>query len=268
LNISFSRLAWLTSIIFTILIILYIAYLAIEPIREHIGEEVIIGDSEIFLPLPRKYTNMSIEETILYRRSIRDYTGEPLTIFELSMILWAAQGITNTQYRFRAAPSAGATYPLEIYVVVGENTVLVDENSYLEAGVYKYDVHKHSLLLTKKGDYREQLSEAALRQEWVKDAAVDIVICAIYERTTGRYGERGIRYVHIEVGHVGQNIYLMATSLNLGTVAVGAFYDERVAEIIGADVAEHPVYIMPIGRPVRPYRTSFEEIGNFYKENR
>jgi len=265
---TFSKLAWTISIIFTVLIILYVIYTSIETSLEHEGEEIVIEESEILLPLPRKYTNLSVEEAILYRRSIREYASEPITMYELSMILWAAQGITDTKYGFRSAPSAGATYPLEIYTVVGNNTVLVDKNTFLEAGVYKYNVYKHSIVLVKKGDYRNQLSKAALDQEWVKKAAVDIVICAVYERTTNRYGERGIRYVHMEAGHVGQNIYLMATALDLGTVAVGAFHDDQVAEIIGAGAEEHPLYIMPIGRLVIPYKTSFEEINDFYKGNR
>lgn len=154
---------------------------------------------------------------------------------------------------------------MEIYVVVGSNRVLIGNNSFLEAGVYKYNVYKHSLRLVKEGDYRVELARAALDQAWVRDAAVDIVICGVYERTTSRYGERGVRYVHMEVGHVGENIYLMSTALGLGTVAVGAFYDDRVADIIGAKPSEHPLYIMPIGAPVKPYITSFEEINNFYK---
>jgi len=238
------------------------------PERRATSNEIIVESHEVFLPFPRLITNMSVEESILYRRSLRDYTSEPITLMELSMILWAAQGITNTQYGFRASPSAGATYPLELYVVIGEEKVLIDKNGFLDAGIYKYDVYKHSLVLVKSGDYREQLSDAALGQEWVKNAAVDIVICAVYERTASRYGDRGIRYVHIEVGHVGQNIYLMATALNLGTVAVGAFYDERVSEIIDVAENEHPLYIMPIGRPIQLYRISFGEIEEFYKGNR
>lgn len=262
-----SKYIWIISIVITVLIMFYILYLATIT-HKGIKDEIYVREFEIFLPYPKVISNMSVEEAILYRRSIRSYTDEPLTILELSMILWSAQGITNTQYRFRAAPSAGATYPLEIYVVVGEKRVLIREDTFLDAGVYKYNVYRHSLVLVKPGDYREELSNAALGQEWVKNAAIDIVICAVYERTTDRYGKRGIRYVHMEVGHVGQNIYLMATALNLGTVAVGAFHDERVAEIIGAMDNEHPLYIMPVGRPVKPYRISFNEIKGFYEGNR
>ncbi len=256
----------IVAVAITIALVIYMIYRVYSPVEIH--GETIISDNEVLLPLPAKTTTLSIEEAILYRRSIREYTGEPITIKQLSMILWSAQGITNTKWRFRAAPSAGATYPIEVYVVVGKNTVLIDNNTYLKPGIYKYNVYRHSLVLVKEGDYRRELMEAALNQKWVGDAAVDIVLCAVYERTTSHYGERGIRYVHIEVGHIGQNIYLMATSLGLGTVAVGAFHDDRVASIIGAEQNEHPVYIMPVGVPVRPYRTSFEEINSFYKSMR
>ena len=113
-----------------------------------------------------------------------------------------------------------------------------------------------------------ELYRASLEQSWVKDAAVNIVITAIYERTTGRYGDRGVRYVHIEVGHVGQNIYLEATNLGLGTVAVGAFYDDEVGKILGVGPDEHPLYIMPVGIPERQYRVSEEEIQEFILRNR
>jgi len=250
--------------------VLLAAYIAVVVLLKSSGEggaAVVVGE-EGLLPLPKKTTSVTVEEAILLMRSIRDYTRDPITIEQLSMVLWAAQGITNVERRFRAAPSAGATYPLEVYVVVGEKGVVLDNNTYLKPGVYKYNVYRHSLVLVKEGDYREELSKAALNQRWVREAPVSIVICAVYERTTSRYGERGIRYVHIEVGHVGQNIYLMATALSLGTVAVGAFYDDQVARIVGAKPEEHPLYIMPIGVPAKPPKTSFEEINNFYKTMR
>ncbi len=261
-------LVWTSSLVVTVLLIIYVLFIAYTPRPSAPDGGVAVKGNEIYLPLPHRITNMSIEEAILFRRSIREYGGEPLTIMELSMILWAAQGITDTMHRFRSAPSAGATYPLEIYVVVGENTVSINDTAYLKPGIYKYNVLRHSLVLVKEGDYRDELARAALDQEWVREAAVDIVICAVYERTTARYGDRGVRYVYMEVGHVGENIYLMSTALGLGTVSVGAFHDSQVAEIIGVGSNEHPLYIMPIGRAVKPYRTSFEEIGSFYSSNR
>ena len=139
-------------------------------------------------------------------------------------------------------PSAGATYPLEIFVVCGQNSIeAIDE------GVYHYNIDSHSLTPHHKGDTRLELARAALEQAYIYQAPVDIVICAEYERTLARYGGRGERYVHMEVGHAGQNIYLQATALGLATVAIGAFYDEQVREILRLDKRYKPLYIMPVG---------------------
>lgn len=142
---------------------------------------------------------------------------------------------------YRSAPSAGATYPFKVYVVVGNV-------GGLEPGIYHYDPSTHSLSIIKAGDFRAELQSAALDQEWVGDAPVDIILVAFYERTANVYGERGIRYVHMEAGHIGQNLYLQATALGLGTVAVGAFHDDRVAAILETEGA--PLYIFPVGVPV------------------
>lgn len=197
--------------------------------------------TEIKLPKPRYEGDTSIEEALLKRKSTRNYKGN-LTMEEISQLLWAAQGITST----RTAPSAGATYPLEIYLVVGD----VDD---LGKGVYTYLPREHSLIKILDGDIRRELADACLGQAFVEEAAVDIIFAAVYERTTRRYGERGIRYVHMEIGHAAQNVYLQAVSLNLGTVVVGAFYDERVKEIMEIEKMgkmgkiEEPLYIMPVG---------------------
>lgn len=225
-------------------------------------------NGEIYLPLPRRLSSMTVDEAILLRRSIREYKAEPLTVDQLSMLLWAAQGITEPRYRFRAAPSAGATYPLELYVVIGDGGVKVGNGEYLPAGIYKYDVMKHALIPIKKGDYREELYRAALRQKWVRDAPINIVVCAVYERTTKVYGERGYRYVYMEVGHVGENVYLMATALHLGTVVIGAFYDDQVAKIVGAKPNEHPLYIIPVGIPEKPHKMTFQQIDQWYQKQR
>jgi len=194
----------------------------------------------LLLPEPRIYRDVSLEEAILKRRSIREYSEEPLRLEDLSQILWAAQGITEPNRMFRAAPSAGATYPLEIYVVVKE---VVD----LEPGIYRYIPANHSLQVIKEGDYSYHLYRACLNQQWVLEAKANIVITAVYERTTSVYGERGIRYVHMEAGHAGQNIYLQSTALGVGTVAIGAFYDEYVEEVVGCEPGERALYVYPLG---------------------
>jgi SagB-type dehydrogenase family enzyme len=191
---------------------------------------------EIKLPKPKEKGSTSVEETLNQRRSVRDYKKEPLSLEEISQILWAASG--KNLYR-RTAPSAGATYPLEIYVAAGKNEGL-------EPGLYQYSYSKHSLERIKDQDIRNRLSQAALGQRMVEKAPVNIVITADFERTTGHYGQRGIRYVHMEGGHVGQNISLQANALNLGTVMIGAFDDKEIKEILG--IKEEPLYIIPVGK--------------------
>ena len=198
----------------------------------------------IQLPSPSQKGSVSLEEAIARRRSIRDFTPQPLSQSQLSQILWAAGGITNTRGRYRAVPSAGATYPLESFIVCGSNCI-----EGIGAGIYHYNIDSHSLTLHYEGDARLALARAALDQEFIYKAPVDIIICAIFERTGLSYGSRGERYVHIEVGHAGQNIYLQATALGLATVAIGAFNDEQVRQVLRLDKQYKPLYIMPIGNP-------------------
>ena len=209
----------------------------------------------IKLPSPQLKGKVSLEETILRRRAVRRYRREPLDLSQLSQILWSAQGITGTR-EFRAAPSAGATYPLEIVVFVGRQGVTVSKGlmqsgqapEALQAGIYCYEADSHSLSLHKLGDLRPDLARAALDQEFISEAPVDIVICALYHKTSSRYGRRGERYVHIEVGHLGENIHLQAVALGLATVEVGAFHDEEVRGILGIEEQIKPLYIMPLGK--------------------
>ncbi len=219
---------------------------------------------EIHLPYPRLRGSVSVEEALANRRSVREYREEPITIEELAQLLWAAYGISETTYGLRTAPSAGAQYPLELYVVVGEFGVKTEEG-YLPAGIYHYDVNAHSLQLRKAGDYREALYRAALEQIWVLKAPVSLVFTAVYSRTTRVYGERGrLRYVPMDLGHAGQNVYLQATALGLGTVAVGAFHDDEISEILDLPPEETPLYIMPVGRPLTHYRLTEKELAEYY----
>lgn len=199
--------------------------------------------SSIHLPPPNHKSKMPLEEAIARRKSIRDFARQRLSQAQLSQILWAAQGTGDTPWN-RTVPSAGATYPLEIFIVCGADCI-----EQIDEGIYHYHTENHSLTLHHRGDVRLELARAALGQEFVDEAPVDIVICAIYERTTRRYGARGERYVHMEVGHAGQNIYLQATALGLVTVAIGAFNDEAVREVLRLDKQYRPLYIMPVGRP-------------------
>lgn len=195
--------------------------------------------ADVKLPEPRHDSDTSVEGALADRRSVRSYEDEPLTLDELGQILWAAQGITSA-WGGRTAPSAGALYPLEVFAVVGNVTGV-------PPGVYRYVPREHGLDLHLEGDWRFELATAAQGQVWMADAPVMLVVVADFERTARKYGARTERYVHIEVGHVCQNVYLQAGALELGTVIVGAFVDEAVR--IRLDIADDPLAIMPVGRP-------------------
>lgn len=236
--------------------------------RRSVGGGWASRGERILLPLPRLEGDVSLERALANRRSIRDYAREPLRLEEVSQVLWAAYGITETRYGFKTTPSAGATYPLEVYLVAYHGGVLLPDGGFLEPGSYHYDPHSHSITLVKRGDLSRALYEAALEQEWVLEARACIVIAAVYERTTGRYGQRGVRYVHMEVGHAGQNIYLQATALGLATVAIGAFHDEEVKRIVGLGPGEEPLYLMPLARPLVGYHLSESELEEYIVAHR
>jgi len=187
------------------------------------------------LPSPRKKGEVSVEETLEKRRSKRSFTLKELSWEQISQLLWAAQGIVGRG--FRTTPSAGALYPLEIYLVTKE-------------GVYHYKPESHELEQTLGGDdARPQLCRAARHQECVEEAPANIVIAAVYQRMEWRYRERAARYVHIEVGHAAQNIHLQAVALGLGSVPIGAFYDEQVQRVLSLPKNQQPLYIIPVGYP-------------------
>ncbi|MBC8484531.1 MAG: SagB/ThcOx family dehydrogenase [Ignavibacteria bacterium] len=194
----------------------------------------------IELPEPRYDSETSVEKALLERRSIRDYNEASLSLTEISQLLWAAQGITNTR-GFRTAPSAGALYPLELFLVVGN----VDN---LPAGVYRYLPDGHKLEKVLDEDKRNELYDVSLSQSSLRDAAVVLVFSAVYDRITVKYGERGIRYVYIEVGHAAENVFLQTVSLNLSAVIIGAFHDEEVQKVLGLKDDEQPLLLMPIGK--------------------
>lgn len=193
-------------------------------------------EREIRLPKPRDKSGVSIEETLNKRRSIREYKRGELRLEEVSQLLWAAAG--KNLYR-RTYPSAGATYPIELYLISGDVEGL-------EPGIYHYIYSRHSLEKIKDQDVRRLLCKASLEQSMIEEASVSFIIAANYQRTTIHYGQRGIRYVHMEVGHIGQNLSLQAIALNIGTVMIGAFDDKRVKEIL--EIEEDPLYIIPAGR--------------------
>ncbi|MCX7911460.1 MAG: SagB/ThcOx family dehydrogenase [Dehalococcoidales bacterium] len=194
----------------------------------------------ITLPAPSLDGDFSLEKALALRRSVREFPATSLGLSEVGQILWAAQGITDETGK-RTAPSAGALYPLEVYLVAGNVEGIT-------AGVYRYVPGNHALVKMRAGDLRTSLAQAALGQGSVRMGAVDIVIAAVYERTTVKYGERGIRYVHMEAGHAAQNVLLEVTALGLAAVPVGAFEDDKVKEVLGLPDNEAPLYIIPVGR--------------------
>lgn len=195
----------------------------------------------IGLPAPRTDSATSIERTLAKRRSVREYEDSPLTLAEAAQLLWSAQGVTNAE-GYRTAPSAGAMFPLELYLVAAHVEGL-------RPGVYHYLPREHALQAVRDGDVRADLRAASFDQACVGTAPALLVLTAVYERTTNRYGERGVRYVYMDVGHAGQNVHLQAVALELGTVVVGALDGEAARRILGAPANEDVLYIMPVGRP-------------------
>jgi SagB-type dehydrogenase family enzyme len=197
--------------------------------------------NRLTLPTPRTHGELSIESAVLARRSVREFMPGPLTLNDVSQLLWAAQGFTRGD-GLRAAPSAGALFPLEIYLIAGA----VED---LEPGIYRYLPAGHQLELVSDDAPRQQLASAARDQEFVRDAPISIVVAAVHQRTAQRYGERAGRYIDQEVGCVAENVALQAVALNLGTVIVGAFDDARVHRIVGLSENEDPRCILPVGEP-------------------
>ena len=196
----------------------------------------------ISLPKPSSDGKVSLEKAIKARRTIRDFRERSLSLNHLSQLLWSAQGITEPTTGRRAAPSGGALYPLDIYILIGENGV-----EKIEAGVYHYLPKEHSVSVISKGDRRREIASASLSQMWMAKAPVLFIITAEYKRITGKYGERGIRYALIEVGHVAQNLFLQAEALGLGAGIVGAFIDLDVSKVAGLLPKHEPLLIMPVG---------------------
>ena len=190
----------------------------------------------VTLPNPLKDGEMSLEAAFQRRRTVREFSEEPLAMEVVSQLLWSAQGITHDGHR-RTAPSAGATYPLELYLVNGD-------------GIFQHVTSDHTLLLTIEGDHRRDLFEASLEQEFILEAPATLVFTAVFSRTEQRYGStRSPRYIHMEVGHAAQNVLLQAAALSLGAVPIGAFEDERVSQVMNLPADHVPLYMISIGHP-------------------
>ena len=204
------------------------------------------GSRGIELTPPEPTGGMSLDEVLRKRTSVRDYSGEPLSMRDLSYLLWASTGIQRVEqgYEFRTSPSAGALYPIETYVVA--NNVRG-----LEQGLYHYAIRAHRLEELTVGDLRLETAKAALGQGICYDAAAVFVWTAIFYRSKWKYEQRGYRYVYMDAGHIGENLYLAATSLDLGACAVGALFDDELNELLGVDgVEESAIYMAAVGHPL------------------
>jgi SagB-type dehydrogenase family enzyme len=193
---------------------------------------------------PEEREGKPIWKTIAQRRSYREFSPHPITFTELSQLIWTTQGITAraSGYDFRATPSAGALYPIETYIVVNR----VNE---LNAGIYHFNIRENQLILLKEGNFGRDLSHAGLGQEMLEEASCVFVWTAIVERSKWKYRERAYRYIYMDAGHIGQNLYLAATAMNLGCCTVGAFFDEEIDRLIGVDGKEEiSIYLGAVGR--------------------
>lgn len=205
------------------------------------SSEVGMANPEIYpLPAQEKGVEGSLTDLLHRRRTLRDFSPQPVSLAAVGQLLWAAQGINSPQ-GLRTAPSAGALYPLELHLIAGAVTGL-------PVGHYRYLPKGHALQFLGSGDLREQVARAALRQSWIAQAPALVVISAVEARTTGKYGQRGIRYVHMEVGHASQNLLLQAVALGLDTATVGAFDDAALKRLLALPEGEQPLVILPFGQ--------------------
>jgi len=203
-----------------------------------IGNPLLTSSTRLHKPL--RESAYSFERALYERHSLREFGAAPLPLAAVSQLLWSAQGVSRSGHR--TTPSAGALYPLELYLVAGNVRDLA-------AGVYRYDPAEHRLSEAAAADRRNALAEAALGQTWIADAAIILAIAAVERRTTHKYGERGVRYVYIEAGHAGQNVLLQAVALGLGSAPVGAFDDDAVAAVLSLRASEQPLYLIAVGEP-------------------
>jgi len=198
------------------------------------------------LPQPKINGNrMSLDEALRRRKSIREYTSDPLQLEELSYIVWAANGISHRQgeFNFRTAPSAGALYPIETYLIVAR---VVN----LQPGVYHYSVPNHELETLKIGNFTKDIVKAGMGQEMLGEAAVTLVWTALFQRSKWKYRQRAYRYVYLDAGHIAENLALSVTSLDLGSCQIGALYDDEVNRILEIDgIEESVLYMSSVGRP-------------------
>jgi SagB-type dehydrogenase family enzyme len=205
-------------------------------------EEVCMAEKKKYnLPQPVAGDDNLLNPILQQRRTHREFAPRPISLEQAAQLLWAAQGVSSRE-GYRTAPSAGALYPLELHLVAGQVEGL-------PAGSYRYQPAHHNLKKEISGDLRQALATIALEQEWMAEAPALVIISAVDARTTRKYGNRGVRYVHMEVGHAGQNLLLQAVALELVAATVGAFDDKQLQTLLGLADGERPLIILPVGHP-------------------
>ncbi|MBF0384991.1 MAG: SagB/ThcOx family dehydrogenase [Candidatus Omnitrophica bacterium] len=212
-------------------------FLLKRPQQDKKSTEVLIK-----LPIP-KFQGITLEQAISSRRSQKDYTGRPISVEQLSQLLFAAYGVTGKDFDrpLRSAPSAGAIYPFEIYAAVNN----VKE---ISPGIYKYDGLTHSLKFLRGGEFLREIISASYGQDFMEESSVVLILSVSPDKMIERYGQRGWRYLYMEAGHISENIYLEAVSLGLGSVSVGAFIDEQMDKVLGVDgIKEKVLYLQSVG---------------------
>ncbi|MGE5219670.1 MAG: SagB/ThcOx family dehydrogenase [Chloroflexota bacterium] len=206
-----------------------------------LAQKATLPSKDIKLPEPRLDSAVSIEKVLRTRRSTREFADQPLELTQITQLLWAAQGVTGAEAH-RTAPSAGGLYGLELYLVAANINGL-------PAGIYKYEILTHELVSLIEGDARQRLFRSALEQTSISQAPAIFALAGVYDRISAKYGERGIRYTHMEAGHAAQNLLLQAVALGLAAVLVGAFDDTKVKRVLGLSKKEMPLYLIPVGKP-------------------
>ncbi len=229
---------------------LFFRFLAAVPVFFHLVPVCKAGtlptklkeEKRMKLPKPKTEGKVSLEKAIKSRRTVRSFSSKKLTLEHLSQLLWSAQGVTEHRGFKRAAPSAGALYPMELFVLIGNDAV-----QGRDPGIYHYEPETHSMSVIVEGDRREELAKATLAQFWMAKAPINIVISAEYRKMTGKYGERGERYAVMEAGFIAQNIFLQANALGLVAGIAGAFMDAEVRKVLCVEAGLEPLLIMPVG---------------------
>lgn len=225
----------------------YVVFCAVTLIVLMSLKEAVFSANDIKLPKPAFTGKMSVESAMLKKKSVRHFSKDPLTLEQVSQLLWAANGALPVDAisgaTVKTLPSAGGIYPLEIFLLTGSDTV-----KGLPAGIFQYYAISNSLVQISQGDGRLALAQAALSQLWIASAPAVVVIAASFNKMTAKYGNQGIKYVFMESGSSNQNLFLQAEALGLRIGTVGAFEEGSVSSAIKIPAGVTPLFIVPVGK--------------------